>query len=244
MNGGLITKNMLYLIGLGLDKKDISLKALEAIKACDKVYLETYTNVYYYSQNDVEKTIKRKVIPADRKIIEEGKEILEQAKKQKIALLVSGDPLAATTHVDLLLRAKKMKIKAKIIHAPSIFTAISETGLQLYKFGKITSIPGFEAESFIEIIKDNLKINAHSLILVDIDLESKDALDKLDKVINKNKIQFDKIIICSRLGTKDSKIFYDNIEKLMKIKIEKPYCIIIPGKLHFFEKEVLEIISS
>ena len=31
---------MLYLIGLGLDKNDLSIKAVEAIKKCKKVYLE------------------------------------------------------------------------------------------------------------------------------------------------------------------------------------------------------------
>ena len=40
---------MLYLIGLGLSWKDISLKALEIINKCDKIYLETYTSVSDFS---------------------------------------------------------------------------------------------------------------------------------------------------------------------------------------------------
>ena len=72
---------MLYLIGLGLDLKDISLKGIEAIGKCKKVYWEAYTNVYNYTQNEIEKTIKAKVILADRKKVEEEKnEILESAK--------------------------------------------------------------------------------------------------------------------------------------------------------------------
>lgn len=36
---------MLYLIGLGLgDCKDISVKGLEIVKKCDRVYLEAYTS--------------------------------------------------------------------------------------------------------------------------------------------------------------------------------------------------------
>lgn len=37
---------MLYIIGLGLgNEKDITLRGLEAVKACDKVYIESYTSL-------------------------------------------------------------------------------------------------------------------------------------------------------------------------------------------------------
>jgi hypothetical protein len=37
---------MLYLIGLGLgDEKDITLRGLEAVKKCEKVYMEAYTSL-------------------------------------------------------------------------------------------------------------------------------------------------------------------------------------------------------
>lgn len=37
---------MLYVIGLGLgDEKDITLKGLEAVKKCEKVYIEAYTSL-------------------------------------------------------------------------------------------------------------------------------------------------------------------------------------------------------
>ena len=37
---------MLYLVGLGLgDAKDITVKGLEAVRRCRKVYLEAYTSV-------------------------------------------------------------------------------------------------------------------------------------------------------------------------------------------------------
>ena len=48
---------MLYLIGLGLDKKDISLNAFESLKKCKKVYFENYTNVMPYSVKDLEKAL-------------------------------------------------------------------------------------------------------------------------------------------------------------------------------------------
>lgn len=37
---------MLYIVGLGLgDEKDITLKGLEAVQKCDKVYMEAYTSL-------------------------------------------------------------------------------------------------------------------------------------------------------------------------------------------------------
>ncbi len=40
---------MLYFIGLGLgDVKDITVKGLEAIKSCSRVYLESYTSTLCY----------------------------------------------------------------------------------------------------------------------------------------------------------------------------------------------------
>jgi len=236
---------MLYLIGLGLDLKDISLKAIEQLKKCDKIYWETYTNIYDYSQKEIEKVIQAKVIPADRKMLEEKPEILENAKKQKIAVLVSGDPLAATTHVDLILRAKKLKIKIKIIHAASVFTAIAETGLQLYKFGKTASIAkwgkSFRPDSFYDIIKGNLIYEAHTLLLIDMGLSVSEALGYLETIAKARDLGMleKKIIICEQLGTENQKFTIGKIPVLMKKKFKLPACIIVPAKLHFVEEEFL-----
>ena len=39
-----------------------------------------------------------------------------EAKDNNIGFLVVGDPLCATTHIDLILRAKKLNIIIEIIH--------------------------------------------------------------------------------------------------------------------------------
>jgi len=37
---------MLFIVGLGLgDEKDITLRGLEAVKKCEKVYIEAYTSL-------------------------------------------------------------------------------------------------------------------------------------------------------------------------------------------------------
>ena len=197
---------MLYLIGLGLNVKGISLQGLEAIKKCGKIYLENYTVDFPYELKDLENSIGKKIYLAPREFVENKvNEFLKGAEKENIALLIYGSPLTATTHISLIQEAEKNKIKCEIIYGASIIDAISQTGLQIYKFGKIASMPKHEAPSFFEIIKDNQKIHAHSLILVDIGLELNDALKKLG-YINK-----EKILICSQLGTENSKIFYGKI---------------------------------
>src|SRR3989344_4603218 len=163
---------MLYLIGLGLDWKDISLKALEVLNKCDEVYLENYTSLSGFTILQLEKLIGKKVKILDRKKTEEGMPFLKEAHLKDVALLVHGDPLSATTHFEILTEAKKKNLETKIIHAPSIFTAIAETGLSLYRFGKVASIPipekNFSPESFFDILKENLVIGAHTLFLLDL----------------------------------------------------------------------------
>ncbi len=229
---------MLYIIGLGLNEKGISEEGREAIKKCAKIYLEDYTVSFPYSLKELEKEIKKKIIPAGRELAESN-ELIKEAKKENISLLVYGSPLTATTHITLIQEARKNKVKYQIIYNASVLDAIAETGLQLYKFGKIASIPNFEADSFIEIIKDNQKINAHSLILVDIGMGFEDAIRRVEKATGKSKI-----VVCSMLGTKDSRIYYNEISKLKTLNIKAPFCFIIPSKLHFMEEEVLESFSD
>ena len=236
-----------YLIGLGLNEKSMSVEAVETLKECDKVYLENYTVDFPYKLEKLEKFLGKEVISLAREKVE-SEEILNQAKKQKIALLVYGNPLSATTHISLILACKKKKISYKIIHSESILTAIAETGLQLYKFGKTASMPkfqkNFEPDSWYDLVLQNERIKAHTLLLTDIGLTTKEAISQLRKVCDKRNICIEKIIICSQLGTHKSKIFYDSLENLEKRKIEVPFCIIIPSELHFVEKEALELLRE
>ncbi len=236
-----------YLIGLGLNEKSLNLEALETIKKSDKVFLENYTVDYPYLILEIEKLIEKEIKELGRVDVENEK-FLDEAKKKNISLLVYGNPLSATTHISLILTCKKQKIPYKIIHAESILTAISETGLQLYKFGKTASMPkfqkNFEPDSFLNIILDNEKIKAHTLLLTDIGLSSKEAIEQLQKTTKNRNIKLDKIIICSKTGTNESKIFYDTLDNLKKKTIKMPFCIIIPSVLHHVEDEALELLKE
>ena len=60
------------------------------------------------------------------------------------SFLVIGDPFCATTHSDLFLRAIELKIEVNVIHNASIVNAVGISGMQVYRFGEIVSIPFFE----------------------------------------------------------------------------------------------------
>ena len=234
---------MLYIIGLGLNVDGISTYGLEIAKRCKRIYLEDYTVDFPYSVGEFKEMIGKKYIPADREKVE-SLELVDEAKKMDIALLVYGSPLSATTHISLIQEAKRMGVKYKVIYNASIFDAVAETGLQLYKFGKVASMPAwkksYEPDSFMEIVQQNLSMKAHSLILCDIGLDFPDALEQLEKSAKKHKIPLKKIVVCQALGTKHQKIFFKDFEDFKEYtSVRKPFSIIIPSKLHFVEKEML-----
>ena len=232
-----------YLIGLGLDLKSISVDALDIIKKCKKVYLEDYTVDFPYKNQELEKSLGIKIEKLNREQVEKEK-FLDDAKNKDICLLVYGSPLTATTHISLVLKCKKERINLRILYNSSILDAIAETGLQAYKFGKITNITKHESESFFKIIEENKICEAHSLILLDIGLKVSDALKKLEEMARKRNFKLKEIVICSCLGTKKAIMKYGKIEKLAKENFKLPACIIIPGKLHFIEKEALESLGK
>ena len=235
---------MLYIIGIGLNERGISKEGLLAIDKCAKVYLEGYTVDFPYNVNEL-KLGKKKIILLKREDVESDK-LLKEARGRKIALLVYGSPLFATTHMSLILDAKNENVKTKVIYSASVFDSIAETGLQLYKFGKITSMPDSSKDNdnsdFLKYVKENQSINAHSLILVDIGMSFKKALKKLENA----DIDLDKIVVCSHMGNDESKIYYDSIDNLKEkiedkeIEIKAPFCFVIPSELHFLEKEGIE----
>ncbi len=244
----------LYLIGLGLsDEKDITVKGLEAVKKCSKLYLENYTSFLQCSVKDLERFYKKKIQISDRDFVENHtKEILSEAKKGNVAVLVVGDPLIATTHVELLIEAKKQKIRTEVIHNASVVSAIGITGLHIYKFGKTVSIP-YErknVESPYDTLLENKRNGMHTLVLMDLkekeNVTIKEAIEYLlglEQRKKKNVFTPETTCVgCARLGSKNATIKFGTALQLMKQKFGKaPYCLIVPGSLHFKEEEYLEM---
>ena len=264
----------LYLIGIGLsDKEDITVKGLLAVKSCDEIYLEQYTSTFSSSVEDLSEFYGKKVIVADRTLIESGadKEIIEKAKNKNIAVLIIGDVFSATTHTDLMLRARHAGVTIEYIPNASIFNVIGITGLELYKFGKTTSITfptgSFISETCYDIIKQNMAQGLHTLCLLDIKMAEpspenlrkgimiaepprfmtvKEAIKNLLSVENKrgeNLINDNtKVVGCARLGSKNFVVKYGNLGTIEKEDFGAPlHSLIIPGNTHFIEEEALAL---
>ena len=247
---------MLYLIGIGLsDEKDITLKGLETVKQCDKIYLESYTSKLACSKEDLEALYGKKVELANREFVESADQLLQEAKSSNVALLVIGDPLVATTHWDILHRAREQNIKTEIIHNAAIASVIGATGLQVYKFGKTTSIPfpkeNYEPETPYNIIKENKSIGAHTLVLLDLDPEHNkfmsvnEAIELLRKIERKRNekvfLPSDWCVGIARMGSKDQKITAGTVIEVSDADFgAAPHALIVPGKLHFVEEEALK----
>ncbi|XP_029905879.1 diphthine methyl ester synthase [Myripristis murdjan] len=165
---------MLYLVGLGLgDATDITVKGLQAVRGCSRVYLEAYTSILTVGKEALEKFYGRELILADRELVEQqADQILQDADATDVAFLVVGDPFGATTHTDLLLRAVHAGIPYRVIHNASVLNAVGCCGLQLYNFGETVSVvfwtDDWRPESFYDKICKNRAAGLHTLCLLDI----------------------------------------------------------------------------
>jgi len=245
---------MFILAGLGMNIEEIPCSVLEVIKKADYVFLEIYTNIPSKKLLEYLMNLRKDIKIVYRKFVEEELEdFIIKNKEKTIALLVFGNPLFATTHISLLKFCKENKIDFKVILSSSIYDHIAKTGLFIYKFGKTVSIPFHESDIPYKVIKENLSIGAHTLLLLDIDTEKskylsiREAIERLISLENKFRegiIDLNKkIIICERLGFEDEKIYYVSLKKAMEFEYNYPVCIIYPSDLNPIEKEILKCMS-
>ena len=252
----------LYFIGIGLsDEKDISIKGFEALKKCSKIYLESYTSLLQVTKEKLEEFYEKEIIEASRDLVEKEAEytILKDAETSDVAFLVIGDVFGATTHTDLYLRAREKGINCKIIHNTSIINAVGDTGLELYKFGKTTSLPyhtqNYKPSTAYDVLKQNKEQGLHTLILLDIK-KDEDRLMTINEAISimldiekqKQENIFTKDTMClgcARIGSDDANIVYATSSKLKDHDFGKAlHCLIVPGNLHFMEEDMLKIWSK
>jgi diphthine synthase len=239
----------LYIIGLGLhDQKDITLKGLELIKKSDEVFIEYYTSKLACSIKELEELYGKKVNIADRKFIEilSDEKIVKPALEKNISVLVIGDPFSATTHIDLMQRAKKTGVHVEIVNNASVLNAVGITGLELYKFGKVTSIP-FGNENIktpIDVFNINKNVGMHTLFLLDLNPKENKymTINEAITYLIKNGVDENLTAIgLAELGSNSAIIKSATLKKLKDLIFDKfPQCLIIPGNLHFMEEEMLE----
>lgn len=269
---------MLYLIGLGLgDEKDITLRGLEAVKKCEKVYMEAYTSLLSFGLSTdglstLEKLYGKPITVADREMVEEKVDsVLSEATSFDVAFLVVGDPFGATTHTDLVVRAKELGVEVKVIHNASVMNAVGICGLQLYRYGETISIPFFtdtwKPDSFYEKIQRNRELGLHTLCLLDIKVKEptweslcrgkklyepprfmtiNTAIEQLLEIEqNRGESAYNEDTNCvglARLGSEDQKIVVGTMRQLLAVDFGAPlHCLVIVGTTHPIEEEMLNM---
>jgi diphthine synthase len=246
----------LVFIGLGLhDEKGLTLTGLEESRSCDTLFVELYTSALPGTSLDaLERLVGKSLRQLSRDEVERGDLVLEAATSQKVGLLVAGDPMAATTHVDLRLRAAAAGIPTRIVHGVSILSAAAGVlGLQAYKFGRTTTVPfplpGFEPTSPLEAILGNRRAGLHTLVLLDLRedgtfLDPRDAIRALLRMAESRRTKEfgPRTLACvlSRVGSPEARAVAGPIEDLTGRDLGPAlHCLVVPGDLHFLEREAL-----
>ncbi|HWS19663.1 MAG TPA: diphthine synthase [Nitrososphaera sp.] len=255
---------MLWFVGTGINGyRGLSIAALDVLRKCDVVYIERFTSSL--SEVDIQglnSLLQMQTKPVKRWFVEDGREILEAARTKDVALVTYGDPLIATTHSELRLRAVKNSIKSAILHSASgIASIIGESGLHVYKFGRMVTMMSqlSSAISVYNTLFQNLLAGSHTLILTEYSHndESKEPFfldpSSVFKMLldaertHKHEIFSDDTfaVVASRVGMQDQKITSGKVKSLMRLKFGiGPHSVIVTGALHFTETEALATVTE
>ncbi len=254
---------MLWFVGTGINGyKGLSLAAVEVLKDCDLVYVERFTSLL--SDSDMASLgslLGKQIRPVQRWFVEDGREILDAAVSGKVALVTYGDPLIATTHSELRIRAAKRSIKTGVLHAASgIASIMGETGLHMYKFGRTVTMMS-EPKSAISVyntVFDNLLAGNHTLILAEYSFDEKAVPfflgpatifqmlldvenDQRQGVFSENTFA----VVASRVGADDQRLASGKFKSLAGIDFGSgPHSVIIPGALHFTEEDAVALLTE
>jgi len=251
---------MLWFVGLGLSGfNSISIETKNLLEKADFVYLEQFTSPIAKTEiNNIKLLVKGQFKIAKRWMVEDGKEILKNAKKKNVVLLAYGDPYIATTHIELRSRAILEKIKTRTIHSASAITSlVGECGLHYYKIGKIVTImKEFQTnKTAYYSLYENLLAGIHTVFLLEYNQDKQYFLNPREAfsyLLKTEQEQKRKVIgpstfsmVASRIGLKNQKILAGKISSLKNKEFgNPPHSIIIPGHFHFTESDALKVLAK
>jgi diphthine synthase len=255
---------MLWFVGIGINGyRGLSIAALDVLRKCDIVYIERFTGALTeVDLQGLNSLLEVPTKPVQRWFVEDGRDLLETARTKDVALVTYGDPLIATTHSELRSRAAKNSIKTAILHSASgIASIIGESGLHVYKFGRMVTMMS-ELHSAITVyntIFQNLLAGSHTLILTEYSHndESKepfflDPSSVFKMLLNAERVHKHEIfsdgtfaVVASRVGMQDQKMTSGKVQSLLKVEFGiGPHSVIIPGALHFTETQALASVTE
>lgn len=243
--------------------------AIEHARACDFRFLEGYTATLPDDQEELLESLVGDWKKAMRPMVEDPADILSLANENSVALLVVGDPMQATTHVDLESHCAEQGIDFSVIPGLSATSlAVSLSGLQSYRFGRQVTLPFAYGEylptSPLEMIDSNYNNNLHTLVLLDLDptgmgvetpqpMQPKQAVEILQAMFEKliereggvresmtTAITNWDAILLSDLGTSDQRVVSGDLEDIAKLTDGRIHCLILPAEFTGLEREAYE----
>ncbi|MCW4034567.1 MAG: diphthine synthase, partial [Candidatus Bathyarchaeota archaeon] len=197
-----------------------------------------------------------------RRVLEEedGQQLFEATKKGKVAFVVQGDPMIATTHVDLRISAEKKGIKTRVVHGASVVSAVRGiSGLQNYKFGKAVTVPfsedGVVSETPYNVIMENKQRGLHTMCYLDIKAVEKRYLtvnEALKTLLDVEKTRKQQVVTpetlvvgVARAGSPEPTVKAGFVKEMLSFDFgEPPHTLIVVGKLHFMEAEALTALAG
>ena len=238
-----------HLLGIGLrGTRSITIEQNEVLRKCRKIYIDTYTSIFPENfMNDLSHTYGGEIIPLEREELE-SMAFIKNGKTDS-ALIVSGDPFGSTTHMSIARECIDKNIDLKIYENASIISIIwGRTGLSAYRSGSVVSIPDFGNEyvpaSPYDKILQNISMGLHTIVLVD--LKNGKNIDSLRLreiiILMRDRHGLEDIMkrvsfSIERAGWNDEAIHMDSLENILGRQLMSPYCIVIPGKIDFNERE-------
>lgn len=229
---------------------------MKELESADFAFAESYTsNLTPGSVERLSDRTGKNIELLGRSDVETADVLLEKASGYRVVLLVPGDPMTATTHVDLRLRAHKKGIDTAVVNGVSALTAVPGLlGLQHYKFGRTTTVPfpaeGYSPTSPYEVVRENLGRGLHTLVLLDIDAENSNymtANQGLNLLMNMEErvgsgILSPRSLVCvvACAGHPTPVVKAGPLAALSDLDFGPPlHTVVVPGKLHFMEEEAL-----
>ena len=165
----------LWLIGIGPGDLDhMTERARGVARGCSKRYLEGYTAVLPPKEEGRLESVVGPWEKLMRDEVEGAEDLLASARGESVALLVVGDPMQATTHIDLEDRCVEQGIGFHVIPGLSATAlAVSLSGMQSYRFGRQVTLPFATSDylptSPLKMLCNNFENGLHSLMLLDLD---------------------------------------------------------------------------
>jgi len=247
----------LKFVGLGLGSRGLSVEAQEEMRGADETFLEYYTNPHDPALIRELGRLGVRTTVVDREFVEDGRAILDHARAKNVVLASPGDPMIATTHVELRVRAIRAGIPTKVIHSATVGTAAaSESGLHYYKFSRTVTVTRESVQRLsqaYQILHENLLEAAHTLLLLEYDVDGEEGVspERAIRGLLAAEANFKLgvvspetfALVLSRLGRNNEARAAGSFAKLEARSFgDPPHSMIIPGSLHFTETEAVEAI--